>query len=87
MVKLLRACRRPREHQAWAAVVLPRRRVVGGGTLVLAALLGAMVVAAALWATSGDNVDTAFSGFLWALLLFGVVTGMIWGLGAWVVGG
>ncbi len=59
-----------------------------GGTLTAALVFGAMVVVAiVVWATSGDNVDTAFSGFLWTLLLIGVVAGMIWGLGAWVLGG
>jgi hypothetical protein len=60
---------------------------VGGGTLVLAALLGAIVVSAVLWAWSGENVDTAFSGFLWTLVLVGVVVGMLWAFGAWVAGG
>ena len=61
---------------------------MGGGTLGAALAFGAMVVVAIIvWATSGDNVDTAFSGFLWTLLLVGVVAGMIWGFGAWVLGG
>ncbi len=60
-----------------------------GGTALIAALVfGAMVVIAiVVWATSGDNVDTAFSGFVWTLLLIGVVAGMIWGFGAWALGG
>ncbi len=59
-----------------------------GGTLTAALVFGAMVVVAiVVWATSGDNVDTAFSGFVWTLLLIGVVAGMIWGFGAWVLGG
>ncbi len=58
-----------------------------GGTALSAALVfGAMVVAIILWATLGDNVDTAFSGFVWTLLLVGVVAGMIWGFSAWVLG-
>ena len=58
-----------------------------GGTLSAALVFGAMVVVAIIvWATSGDNVDTAFSGFLWTLLLVGVVAAMIWGFGAWVIG-
>ena len=52
------------------------RRVVGG-------TLDAIVV----WWTSGFRVDTAFSGFLWTLLLIGGVAGMIWGFGAWVLSG
>ncbi len=59
-----------------------------GGTLTAALVFGAMVVVAiVVWATSGDNVDTAFSGFVWTLILIGVVAGMIWGFGAWVLGG
>ncbi len=59
-----------------------------GATLSAALVFGAMVVVAIVaWATSGDNVDTAFSGFVWTLLLIGVVAGMIWGFGAWVLGG
>ena len=57
-----------------------------GGTLSAALVFGAMVVAIIVWATSGDNVDTAFSGFVWTLLLIGVVAGMIWGFGAWALG-
>ena len=58
------------------------------GTLGAALVFGAMVVVAIVaWATPGDNVDTAFSGFVWTLLLVGVVAGMIWGFGAWVLGG
>ena len=65
---------------------------MGGGTALSAALVfGAMVVATMVvaiiaWATSGDNVDTAFSGIVWTLLLVGVVAGMIWGFGALVLG-
>ncbi len=58
-----------------------------GGTLVLAALLGAIAVSALLWAWSEENVDTAFSGCVWTLVLVVVVVGMVWALGAWVVGG
>ena len=59
-----------------------------GGTLSAALVFGAMVVVAIVaWATSGDNVDTAFSGFVWTLILIGVVAGMIWGFGGWVLGG
>lgn len=59
-----------------------------GATLVLAALfLGVVAVPAVLWATSADNVDTAFSGFAWTLLLVGSVVGMIWAFGAWIAGG
>ncbi len=58
-----------------------------GGTLSAALVFGAMVVAIIVWATSGDNVDTAFSGFLWTLLLIGVVAGMIWGFSVWALGG
>ena len=59
-----------------------------GGTLGAALVFGAMaLVAIVAWATSGDNVDRAFSGFLWTLLLVGIVAGMIWGFGAWVLGG
>jgi hypothetical protein len=66
--------------------------VVDGATALSATMVfGAMVVvvvvvAIVAWATSGDNVDTAFSGFVWTLLLVGVVAGMIWGFGAWVLG-
>ena len=61
--------------------------MAGGTTLSATLVFGAMVVVAIIvWATSGDNVDTAFSGFVWTLLLVGVVAGMIWGFGAWVIG-
>ena len=61
---------------------------MAGGTALSAALVfGAMVVGVVVWSTSGDNVDTAFSGFLWTLLLVGIVAGMIWGFGAWALGG
>ncbi len=58
-----------------------------GGTLVLAALVGAVVVSAVVWASLGDNVDTEFSGCLWTLVLVATVVGMIWAFGAWVVDG
>ena len=51
-----------------------------------ALVFGAMVVAIIVWATLEDNVDRAFSGIVWTLLLVGVVAGMIWGFGAWVLG-
>ena len=58
-----------------------------GGTLSATLVFGAMVVAIIVWATSGDNVDTAFSGFLWTLLLIAGVAGMLWAFSAWVVDG
>jgi hypothetical protein len=39
-----------------------------------------------LWASSADNVDTAFSGRAWTAVLVGVVVGMIRAFGAWVGG-
>ena len=59
---------------------------MNGGTLSAALVFGAMVVAIIVWATLEDNVDRAFSGIVWTLLLVGVVAGMIWGFGAWVLG-
>ncbi len=58
-------------------------------TWVAAWLLGAVstfspVVADA---TTGENVDTAFSGCVWTMLLVGLVVGMIWAFGAWIAGG
>ena len=42
--------------------------MAGGTTLSATLVFGAMVVVAIIvWATSGDNVDTAFSGFVWTL--------------------
>lgn len=58
-----------------------------GSAWVAAVLLGAVVVAVVAWATTADNIDTAFSGFAWTLLLVGFVIGMILGFGAWVSGG
>ncbi len=55
-----------------------------GSTWIAILWLGAVVVSAALWAASGENVDTAFSGCLWALILVGIVVGIVWGFGAWV---
>lgn len=60
--------------------------VADGGAWVAALLIGVVVVAVVASATTEKNVDTAFSGFLWALLLFGVVAGMVWGFGAWIAG-
>jgi hypothetical protein len=61
---------------------------VDGGAWVAALLLGAVVVAIVVaWATSGENVDTAFNGCVWTLLLVGLVVGMVWAFGAWIVGG
>lgn len=57
-----------------------------GGTWLAALLLGAVAVAVLAHATTADNVDTAFSGCVWTLLVVGVVAGMIWGFSAWVVG-
>ena len=62
--------------------------MAGGTTLSATLVFGAMVVIAIIvWATLEDNVDTAFSGFVWTLLLVGVVAGMIWGFGRWALGG
>lgn len=58
-----------------------------GGVWVAALLFVAVAVAVFASATTGDKVDTPLSGFLWTLLLVGVVAGVVWGLGAWVVGG
>ena len=59
----------------------------GATTLGAALIFGAMVVDVVVWATLGDNVDTALSGFVWTLLLIGVVAGMIWGFSVWALGG
>ncbi|MDP9479604.1 MAG: hypothetical protein M3R38_28735 [Actinomycetota bacterium] len=56
-------------------------------TWVAAWLLGAVAVAVVASATTGENVDTAFSGCVWTMLLVGLVVGMIWAFGAWVAGG
>lgn len=57
-----------------------------GGTLLAALLLGAVVVAVVANSTTADNVDTAFSGFVWTLLVVSIVAGMVWGFSAWVAG-
>lgn len=81
------AIRRPREGKDFCWRSLGGRIVVGGSAWVGALLLGALVVAIVAHATTAENVDTAFSGFLWTLLLVGVVVGMIWVFGAWIAGG
>ena len=59
---------------------------MSGGEWLAALLLGAVVVTVVAHATTTDNVDTAFSGCVWTVLVVVGVTGMIWGFSAWVAG-
>ena len=60
---------------------------VGTGASIATSLFGTVVVAVVLlWAASGDNVDTTFSGCAWTAVLVGAVVGMVRAFGARVGG-